>query len=413
MTIPGDPASEPAARNGGDPALPATSSAPTEPAEDAAPPAPAAPILPPYAYSAVSSPYQSPANAYGAPGDPHAAPHAYGAASAPPGAYQSGGYAPPGGWQVPLPGAQPPHPAAWQQWPVGAPPARRSTTLARVALGLAIPGAILAFVPFLSLLSGPLLLAAFIIAIVALASKKQTSKGVAASALVLSIVAWIVSVVIAVTSWFSIPTYDGYDDPGVTAPEYEEPYTSAGEQIPLVESATGPVSFDESAAWFVAVVDTPASAADARYLMVEIEAVDASGDVIDHSSGYVVEPRGLLAFEGTFYELDGQDVASLVVRATSPSGSSDDDGTGAYRIGPLTSTADSYSTTVSGTIGSTYADDQEYVRVVVIARSPAGDIIGADTTYVDLLPGGGDADIEAQFYELLPADTLFEAIASR
>lgn len=403
MTVPGDPAGDPVAPDGSSAAVPPS-------------PGPPAPALPPYAYTAASSPYRTPAEAIGAP----ATPHAYGAPTAPAGAFQAPAYAPPAGWRNPpsagWPAGSAP-PPSWQPprgpWPPGAPPAARSKTLARIALALAITGTVLAFVPIMSLLSGPFLLAAFIVSIVALASRKQGSKGIAAGALVLSIVAWIASVVVALTSWFAIPGADEYVAPPAPVPEYEVPYESSGGQIPLAEHALGPVSFDDSASWFVAIVETPEAAAGAAYFMVDIEALDASGNVLDHASGYVAEPHGTLAFEGIFYEATVAAIDSIVVRATTPPDSAAVAPDGTYRVGPLTATTDGYATTVTGTIRSTFAEDQDYVRVVVIARDAAGAIVGADTTYVERLPGGGESVVEAQFYEQLPAGTTFEAFASR
>ncbi|MRH27886.1 hypothetical protein GH740_00955 [Microbacterium sp. SYP-A9085] len=91
------------------------------------------------------------------------------------------------------------------------PDARRPKTLALVAMILAIAGSVLAlvgFVPFIglvfSILAGVMLLAAFVLSIVALASRKQGGKGFGVAGLVVSIVGGIIAVVAIAVSAFWI-----------------------------------------------------------------------------------------------------------------------------------------------------------------------------------------------------------------
>jgi hypothetical protein len=101
--------------------------------------------------------------------------------------------------------------------PYGGPPqsvqpdARRPKSLALVAMILAIVGAVLAlvgFVPFVgmvfSILAGVMLLAAFVLSLVALASRKQGGKGFGVAGLVVSIVGGIIAVVAIADSAFWI-----------------------------------------------------------------------------------------------------------------------------------------------------------------------------------------------------------------
>src|SRR5690606_10589555 len=85
--------------------------------------------------------------------------------------------------------------------------------------------------------------------------------------------------------------------------------------------------------------------------------------------------------------------------------------TGAFEITAIAPTTTRYSTEVHGKVTSSFADDQEFVEVVVVARNPEGTIIGADWSYVDRLPAGGTAQFEARFSDPLPDGTTYEAYA--
>lgn len=144
------------------PTAPDATSAAASAAADGQPvPSPAAPPAPPAGVPAAPAP--------GAPLPP--APHATAPAYAPP-----AGYAP-----VPQRDARP-------------------KTLAIIALALAAVGLILAFIPFLTWFSGVLLLAGFVVGLVALIGKKHGGKGFSIAAVVISVVGWIVSIVMSIVS---------------------------------------------------------------------------------------------------------------------------------------------------------------------------------------------------------------------
>lgn len=344
-------------------------------------------------HSGAPRPY-SPASAF-------AAPRTYSVTDARPG-LMAPAYAPPA--SIPTR----PDGAAWAP-PNAAAPVRRSARVARVAMGLAVGGAVLSVVPLLSLLSGPLLLAGFITAIVALASRRQGAKGVAASALGVCVVAWIASVVFAAFSGFGGPTDTDVDDPVI-----EEPYVSAGTVLPLVDSAVGPDEYDASAWWFVAVFHTPSSHRGAPYLDLTIEALDDTGAVIDRSTEYIEGPDGRIAVAGAFYGLDGRDVSSIAVRTGAPTDLPAEDAPGAFTVGALDASSQDGRTSVSGVLTSSFASAQSYVRVVVVARGPDGTILDVTTTWLeDVPPGDQGALVEAQFFRAHPPGTTYEAYVSR
>lgn len=83
--------------------------------------------------------------------------------------------------------------------PAGADP--RPSTVATIALVLAIGGAVLAAIPFLTWVSGPFLLTAFVLAIVALASGRQGGRGRALGGLLTSIGGWLLSIIVTIVSF--------------------------------------------------------------------------------------------------------------------------------------------------------------------------------------------------------------------
>ena len=67
-----------------------------------------------------------------------------------------------------------------------------------------------------------------------------------------------------------------------------------------------------------------------------------------------------------------------------------------------------------GKVTSAFSEDQELVKVSVIARDAAGTIVGSDFTFIDRLPAGGTAQFESSLWNIenLPGDVRFEAFAS-
>lgn len=345
---------------------------------------------------------------------------------------------PPAPHGAPVPPVAQPYPGAPPLSYVGAPagmaPAPggpgsvgdRPKTLAIVALVLAAVGVVMAFIPFVTWVSGAVLLAAFVVAIVALASKKQGGTGLGIAALVLSVVGWIVSIVVAIASFGLIADAARdtvVDDAGALASEApevdeEEPaeeVVDARQDLVVVESAFGRTSYDPTTWWYVVVLENPNADYIFDFAAVDVEAIDANGTILDTSSDYRTILNGRTAVAGRFLSAGQGEVTSLNVRGplasaalSSPAGE-----TGAFTIEGLAATTDSYSTSVTGTVSGTFDTEQEFVEVVVVARAADGRIIGAENAYIDRLPvGGGKVQFEARFLDVLPADTTFAAFAA-
>ncbi|WP_100810905.1 MULTISPECIES: hypothetical protein [unclassified Microbacterium] len=397
---------EPATPTGG----PATSDpAASGPAPSA--PAASAPPLPPYAMaSGPAAGYPGAAAGYpgGAPiaGPPMGAPLVQPYPGAPPTAAYGAGHMPP-----PMPGAVPP-------------PGGRPKALAIIALVLAVIGLVMAFIPFVTWFSGFVLLAGFVVALIALIKKTQGANGLSIAALVISVVGWIVSVVMSIASFAILAdaTTDemipgpgiGVSEPPVDDDEASDPAGDAQDLV-VVESAFGRTSYDPTIWWYVLIIENPNTDYVFDFAAIDVEALSADGTILDTSSSYPTILSGTTAISGIFTDVGQGEIVELDGRGPDAAEAipSPFDETGSFLIDGVTAASDDFSTTVTGTVSGTFESDQEFVSVVVVARAPDGRILGAESAYVDRLPSDGTkVQFEAMFFDVLPADTTFEAFAS-
>jgi len=346
------------------------------------------------------------------------APTAY---PAPPAGYPGAGPAPYSGGPVPPAFGAPNQPYGTPGGPQT--PGARPKTLAVVALVLAAVGLVLAFIPIVTWFSGIFLLAGFVIALIALISKKQGGKGFAIGALTISIVGWIVSIVVTIAS-FAIFAQDTVDTLSTSegseissSDSAEEADETAGEaqEMVVVESAFGRDTFSTDTWWYVVILENPNTDYIFDFESIDVEALDAAGTILDTAPNFVTLLSGQTAITGSFLSVGQAEIASLNVRGPSASAaiSAPADETGSFTIEGLTSVTDEYSTTVRGTVSGTFEEELEFATIVVVARAPAGNIIGGAQSYVDRLPTDGTkVQFEVMFFDPLPADTAFEAYAN-
>lgn len=376
------------------------------------------PPTPPYAAPAATSGHTPPPP----PGYPGGAPAAgYGPAGAPP----APGFAAPSGAQAapgyPAPGpAAPGYPAPGQPGTGYARPKdTRPKLLAILGLVAGIVGVVLAFIPFVTLFSWLFLLAGLVLGIIALVSKRQGGTGLAIGAVATSGVGVLVAIVMSFLSFLVIGVASSVAeeagrDPGITEESEEAPLATDAEEIAVVETAFGRETYDDQSWWYVIVLDNPNADYVFDFAPIEIEALSADGTILDTSTEYLTLLPGTVAVTGGFFEVGSTEIASLEVRGPSAADAieSPADETGAFVVDGLAAETDEWSTTVRGTVSSTFDSDQENVQVTVVGRAPDGRIIGAEWTYVDRVPAGGTAaQFEAGFLEPMPADTVFEAYA--
>jgi len=305
---------------------------------------------------------------------------------------------------------------------------------------------LLAFLPYAlgvgaGWLSPLFLFTAFVLSLIALASRNQGGKGFGAAALATSVLGGVLAVVVAVawifgsfaTSYDGAPepggdqgTYDDYAVPGLAAPGTDGLPDAGAEFAPPVALTVAETAFGRDYGdvwWYVVVVDNP----NADYVFdafLDAQAFDEEGALVSSGSSYTSVLSGRTAVVGYFTVEGGEQIARMEVRVPpaseatlSPAGE-----TGSFTVDGVSAASDGAAGgssthtapgTVSGTVSGRFADDQQYVAVTVIARDPAGGIAAVSTAYLEEVPGDGTpVPFEAWFAEL-PGDAAFEAYAHR
>lgn len=370
--------------------------------------------------------------------DASAAPGSQGAYGAQPGPYgaQPGPYV-----AQPGPGAAPPvapyaaHPAQHPGQPpvypappgygtppgYGAPPGpdTRPKTLAIIAFVLAVVGAVIAFVPVATLFSGFLLLAGFIIGLIALISKRHSGTGLSIAAIIVSVVGWIVSIVMTVVSigLFGWGTFtDGSVSQGT---ETSAPADGLGDGASVTDAkalaitATGFGQASDGTWWYAFELDNPNT--DAVYDATEltVEAIGADGTILDSSPEYVTVLPGKSGVAGYFENVGDEKVAKIEVRTppTSDATALPTDA-GGFQVADVAATADSDGPVVRGTVVSSFGQDQESILVSAIVRDAGGNIVAAEYDVIDRVPAGGRTRFEVRFYDDLPPGATVDVYPS-
>lgn len=200
------------------------------------------------------------------------------------------------------------------------------------------------------------------------------------------------------------------EEPDKPAPEPE----SDVQDLVVVNAGFGQNSYDASTWWYAAVINNPNPDRVFTFAEVVVEAIAADGTILDSSSSYVNLLPGDAAINGIFFELGDAVIDHLEIRGPLASDAevAPDDGLGAFEVSELAGVSDEYSTSVSGILTSTFAEEQENVLIVIVASNPAGAIIGAEIAYVERLPVEGRVRFEGYFFDPLPADTTYAAYAT-
>jgi hypothetical protein len=185
-------------------------------------------------------------------------------------------------------------------------------------------------------------------------------------------------------------------------------------QATVAETAFG--QEDDGVWWYAVVIDNPNADYVFEDAYLEIRAFAADGTAIDEATHWSILLQGRSIIVGRFFEVGDAQIASIAAampeasRATLSPGTE----TGAFQTAVASASHSDGSTSVTGTVSGLFADDQQYIAVGVVARSPDGVVLAATETYVDSVPGdGATVPFEAWFLHELPADTVFEASATR
>lgn len=293
-------------------------------------------------------------------------------------------------------------------------PPRPAQGLAITALVLGIIALVTAWVPAWGTVVG---IVAVIFGIIALA--KRQSKGMAITGLVTGGVGAIVSAGILAVMVFSINWASNPDNwfsytPG-TDDYFETDGTTLGAVpvdggVHVVEQGFGPTAWDDSIWWYVVVLEnpggTPFVATD-----LTIQALDASGAVIDDEWNYASLPTGQTAVTGLLYEVGDAEVASLAVVGPDAGGLTAAASGGTIEASNIETVTDEYTTVVTGSATSTYDIELYGAEIVIVARDGSGEIIAVTPAYVDGLQPGETTEFEAYFDAPLPDGTTYETYA--
>jgi hypothetical protein len=315
----------------------------------------------------------------------------------------------------------------------------RSAALAVVALCLAVGGAIVALLPVLNLLAAPVLIAAFVCALIALIGRRHGGKGLSIAALATSAATGIIAAVLIVGSallfglgglwsWtgsglpfhpysdgYTDETYPGEDGFGNDYPNGDLPDDGSVEYGADLDLVQGEVAFarfeaDQTAWWYGVFVDNPNPDAIFENAVVLVEAVDGTGAVVDSDDAYVTLQPGTTVIAGLFIEAGDATITDL--RVTLPDAADarllTPEENGAVMAQDIQSTTTGSLPLVTGRLVNTTPLAQEFAQAVVVARDPEGTIIAVEPGYVDTIEPGGDVPFEVYFYDPLPAGVTFE-----
>ena len=324
------------------------------------------------------------------------------------------------------PGAFPP------PWPTApaephAVEATRSRVLAVIALAFAVVGTLAALTGGTGF-ANLMLFTAFVLAVIALLRRRSRGKGIAVSALLLSLVAGFVSLAIGLAGLFgSVGSDTSYNDEYGSWGLQDEP--SLDTAAPGTDGMPDPEAvFDAPVAptvtatafgrdsdglwWYAVVVDNP----NTDYIFdapIDVHAIAADGSTTATESMFATLLSGETVLVG-FLEPDRGDVASITVELPPASYAtvSPASETGAFTTADASATTADGITTVRGIVSGAFAQDQEYVEISVIVRAVDGTIVAASTDYVERVPRDGTpVPFEAYIWDEIPTDATVQAYA--
>lgn len=189
------------------------------------------------------------------------------------------------------------------------------------------------------------------------------------------------------------------------------PSRAAAQELVLGETVFG-IDTDSGYGWYVVAVENPNADYVFSQAQFTVEAFDASGVLLDSSSEYTTLLSGKTMLAGNFLDVGSAQIDHVEVRGPVASGAtySASGDTGSMTASVSGSSTEYGYTDVTGTVVSSFSEDQEYVKVYVISRDAAGTITGGESTYIDRLPAGGTAQFTANLGQGEDGHT-FEAYA--
>jgi len=308
---------------------------------------------------------------------------------------------------------------------VGEPPrgAKSRNVLGIVALIVSVVGFVFACVPGALVVGWVLLPIGFVLGIVAICLKNKP-KWQGLAAIIVSMVGTIVGVVVFL-SLAAGAVSDAIDDSatdkvgssdavGDRADDEEqpadgEPVTPDAKALVLGETAFG-IDIDSGMGWYAIELTNPNDDYIFSFAGIDVEAYDADDVLIDTDSTYGTILSGRTYIVGKFFDIGSAKIDRIEVRGPTADAATHSPAaeTGSFEMGKLRtgSEYDEYMT-VKGTLTSNFSEDQDGIRIDVIARK-GGKIVGVDYTYTDRVPSGGKAAWDIGFWKV-PLDSEVEA----
>lgn len=292
-----------------------------------------------------------------------------------------------------------------------------------VALAVAAVGFIFACIPGALIVGWLLLPVGFILGIVALFQKgKPKWQGV--TAIIVSVVGTIIGVIVfivTVAGAVSAAVDDSItDDVGSSAvgegtsasdaPAAEEkPAVAGAQELSLGETAFG-VEADNGMGWYAVQLTNPNSDYVFGNAGIDVEAYDANGVLIDTDTSYGTILSGTSWFVGRFFDIGSAQIDHIEVRGPTADAATYSSAaeTGSFTLGEITTGSEYDWMTVNGTVTSNFSEDQDMVRIDLIARDGGGKIVGVDFTFTDRVPAGGTAAWNVNLWKV-PLDSKIEA----
>ena len=299
--------------------------------------------------------------------------------------------------------------------------AKRTNVVGIVALVVSVVGAVFACVPGALVVGWIFLPVGFILGIVSL-FQKEKSKWQGLTGLILAVVGTIVGVIVFIS--LAAGAVSDAIDQNVTeevaegdiaeAPSGEEdatdeaPTLAAAQDLVLGETAFG-VDAESGLGWYAVELTNPNQDYIFSNSGIDVEAYDANDVLIDTDSTYGVILSGTSYYVGKFFDVGSAKIDRIEVRGPTADAATHSTAaeTGTFEMGNVKTGSEYDWMTVSGTVTSNFSEDQEMVRVDVIARK-AGRIVGVESTYTDRVPAGGTAAWNVDFWSV-PLDAQVEA----
>jgi hypothetical protein len=200
-------------------------------------------------------------------------------------------------------------------------------------------------------------------------------------------------------TWFTLPATDGTIGTGVPT----EVYVSAPPESYVPDAPSAELAIQESwyhsdgsggITWGAILANSGTTTWDGPLVLAKF--YDAENRLVDASSSYFSEVRpGTNAALGSVYALPAAPVR-MEVALTDGGYEDDSPDAGGLTIDQVTYTPEPDSTygTVTGSITSTFADEQAFVSLVIVWRDASNAVVYSTSAYSDTVPANGTQTFE-------------------